>query len=64
MITKPTLKNISPETKNLEQELPISETIVLSGQDAVNFLHLLENPPDPSEKLNQSAQKYREKFGN
>ncbi|GEM_PF-4432869 len=64
MITKPTLNNISPETKKLDQELPISETIVLSGEDAIQFLDLLENPPNPSEKLKQSAQKFRRKFGN
>lgn len=64
MIAKPALKDITSTNQNSAQELSISETIVLSGQDAVNFLDLLENSPAPSDQLKQSAQKFREKFGN
>ncbi len=64
MIAEPALKDITSTNQNADQELSSSETIVLSGQDAVNFLDLLENSPEPRVQLKQSAQKFRENFRN
>lgn len=64
MMIKRTLKEISLQNQELDQELPILETIALSGEDAINFLDLLENPPKPSENLKKAAIRFCENYGN
>jgi hypothetical protein len=41
---------------------PHTETIILSGRDAERFLEILENPPEPNEKLKQAFAKHQQKY--
>lgn len=44
------------------KDLATHETLVLSDRDRDIFLSLLENPPEPSERLKSAMQKYQDKY--